>query len=525
MRAWLVVLVTLAAALLCAPARAQGSVGLWVVDGKGRVLRARDATASMQRTPPTREPVDPTAPHGDGDALRYLVVAPIDAIPSLVEIHSLGGDGRRLGSLRDVALQSVPCPKIVKAARGVSCAVTPAVRAVADDVDAMHPLVRHRSLLAELGGALIVHAGGQADAARELGRVRVAGPRHSALGPLERFRARLRFVMVRLAPSGALPFGGDRESAVETARDSLERANALWAACGISFGPSSELMLSIVDPPPPHLLAIGCDHGLPATGGKIELEVDKKPLSIPLRPGMLPSEAARRVAAGLRKLGFDPRISDNPRMGAGAFGASDISVRRRDGSLASLALPASGRLSSDATLLACIGAVSLEDGLQHFGDVDSAVGTVEERALVKAFDDGDATTIDVYVVPGFARGGRIGESFIGTDGSSIRNVVVIDRAGIRSGRASFTLAHELGHVLLDDPGHPDDFGVDTPTRLMDADASDPTAFGPRRLEIDECERAVRQSGNGALVELLTPWALEPLDATPRRRQTGAKAGE
>jgi len=118
--------------------------------------------------------------------------------------------------------------------------------------------------------------------------------------------------------------------------------------------------------------------------------------------------------------------------------------------------------------------------------------------------------VGVVVVPGFGRGGRIGESFIGADGGSLRNIVVLDRAAVWANRASFTLAHELGHVLLDTPGHPDDFGRDTPTLLMDADAADSTAFGPRRLEISECERALTESGVTARTPLLTPWPLEPL---------------
>ncbi len=69
------------------------------------------------------------------------------------------------------------------------------------------------------------------------------------------------------------------------------------------------------------------------------------------------------------------------------------------------------------------------------------------------------------------------------------------------------LSHELGHVLLDMPGHPDDYGVDQPTALMDADATDPSIFGPRRLSIDECERALRQRGPAARVPLLEPWPL------------------
>jgi hypothetical protein len=42
---------------------------------------------------------------------------------------------------------------------------------------------------------------------------------------------------------------------------------------------------------------------------------------------------------------------------------------------------------------------------------------------------------------------------------------------------------------------------------MDADAADPTIFGPRRLSVAECERAIVQSGPGAPVPLLQDWPL------------------
>ena len=161
-----------------------------------------------------------------------------------------------------------------------------------------------------------------------------------------------------------------------------------------------------------------------------------------------------------------------------------------------------------------IGSVDLSDGLTHFGDVDSVAGTLEERTLLKALDDGDPRTIEVVVIPYFAGGGRIGESFIGSDRSSLRNIVLFDRAGVRARRSSLTLAHELGHVLLDVPGHPDDYGVDTPTRLMDADASDASPFGPRRLTLAECARVVRESGPDARSPLLGDWPLTPLTYPP-----------
>jgi hypothetical protein len=182
-------------------------------------------------------------------------------------------------------------------------------------------------------------------------------------------------------------------------------------------------------------------------------------------------------------------------------------VRDAGGKLSTLSQWGNTKLSSDPTLSACIGEVALGDGLSHFDDLDAVSGTLEERTLVKAYADEDPTTIDVFVIPSFARTGRIGESFIDMDGSGIQNVVIVDRAAVRAGSRSYALAHEIGHVLLDLPGHPDDFGVDRPWELMDADAADATAFGPRRLSREDCKRAILQSGPGAPVRLLAPWPL------------------
>lgn len=472
---------------------------LYTVDGSGRVAKAKESQASLQRTPPAEAPIDPTEPHGDPDALRYLVTADADSLPALVDITALDAAGRAIDQLDDVPLTAVPCPP----GRGPSCAVTPPIRAVSDDIDRLHPLVSRRSLRAMLGGAIVIT--GQ-DAV--LGRVRVTGPRQTPAGAIERYRAQLRFVFVRLAPGGALPIGGDSDGASELAQRSVERASALWGACGIDFGDSTTV--EVVDPPPAAMLAIGCDHGLRASGGTMRFMAGRRRVEVKTIAGHSPAESARRVAAALRSAGLVPQIFDNPRISAGAGATSDVLVRDSKGVLVALS-PIEGPVSDDATQLACIGHVHLEDGLQHFGDVDASVGTLEERTLLRAIGDGDPRTIDVVLVPGFARGGRIGESFITADGGTIRNVVVVDRAGIQGGRSSFTLAHELGHVLLDDPGHPDDYGTDLPTRLMDADAADATAFGPRRLSLEECARALRQSGPRAPVPILEPWPLEPLN--------------
>jgi hypothetical protein len=234
-------------------------------------------------------------------------------------------------------------------------------------------------------------------------------------------------------------------------------------------------------------------------------------VSVAVARGSIPDRVAADLAQALERVGFVPIISPNARIAPGASGSVDVLVRRHDGQLATVEpIKPGAPVTSDATLAVRIGSVDLSDGLQHFGDMDSVAGTLEERTLLKSVDDGDPHTVEVVVVPSFTGGGRIGESFIASDLSSLRNVVLLDRAGVRARRSSLTLAHELGHVLLDMPGHPDDYGIDTPTLLMDSDASDASPFGPRRLTIDECERVVRQAGPKARLPLLVDWPIGAL---------------
>jgi hypothetical protein len=479
---------------------AVGAVEVRAVDGEGADVDLARSHASMERTPPARLGADPFASDGDPDAVRFVVRGAVEDLPSTLTLLSITQEGAAIDALPDVPLGEVPCPAGTPA--GFTCASTRPIRAVADDIDRSHPLVADRSLKVELGGAVAVAS----PRMEKLQMLRVGGPRRTSAGPIDRLAATLRVFLVRSAPKGAPPLGGTDARAVEIARGEIERANALWAQCGVSFGPPRQAEVRVVDPPRPHLLALGCEHGLPASGGLVKVRVEGREIAVKIPAGTLPTAAARLVARAVGKAGFEARVSENPPTGAAAFATADVLVRAR-GALATLEAPVRGPLSTDATLGVCIGRVDLEDGLHHFSDVDAAPGTLEERTLVKAFDDGDPSTIEVFLVPAFTAGGRIGESFIAADGGVLRNLLVVDRAAVRSDRASFALAHELGHVLLDDPGHPDDYGTDTPTQLMDADAANPSAFGPRRITLDECARVVRQSGPSARVPLLRGWPI------------------
>ncbi len=88
----------------------------------------------------------------------------------------------------------------------------------------------------------------------------------------------------------------------------------------------------------------------------------------------------------------------------------------------------------------------------------------------------------------FAHGTRIGEAFVSGDRGTIVNALLLDRAGIATEREAWTQSHEAGHILLDQPWHPDNMGPDRPWLLMDADASLGAVVGPKRLTAEECRR-------------------------------------
>lgn len=504
------------------PLTARFVAARWITPG-GKTVSATRGGLEPVRTPPMRLPDDPLE-RTEENSDHLLLIGHRDDLAGELRLSSLGADGRELDRIEALALREIPCPADLALVTpgtapapvapspatpgtapppGLVCRTTVPIRMALDEVDRDYPVSRGRSIVAELGGRVVASLGG-----RKLLAARVVGPQEGlATGAIERLRGRLRVFLVRQTPRGGPPFGLTDTQALSLARAQVARTNAIWGQCGVSFGPAATLDLQLVDPPGPSMLAIGCDLGLPAAGGELHFRVDGRPVTVTLPAGFAPREVARRVAGVLATKGLVATVSDNLRISPGALPTSDVLVRRRNGTPALLERPTTGVLSTDRTLSACIGAVDFSDGLQHFTDVDAVAGSVEERALLKAFDDGDSRTIEVIFVPSFATGGRIGESFIVGDHSPLGNMLIEDRAGVRADSISFALAHELGHVLLDVPGHSDDFGRDTPTRLMDSDAADPSAFGPRRLVLAECERAWRQSGPGAPIPLLQPWPI------------------
>jgi hypothetical protein len=461
-----------------------------VLDFRGDRLDLASLQASLSRTLPEELG---SIPGPDRDALRFLLVGPPDSSLEALEVLTLSAEGRPLDVLVNFSAEPVTCPEGV--APELVCRQTRPLRLVGDLLTRNHPSLKQRSLRAEVGGTLRIALGGH-----KLAEIPVGGPRRLDGTPLGRLRARLRVLVLRARQGGAPALGGSDAGARQLMQQELASAAAIWGQCGVDFGSSGKPSIEIVEPPTTQLLSVGCGLGQAASGGSLRLQSGRKSVVLATHVGESPMSVALRLSTVLAASGKAPRVFENQRAAGDALPSADVLL---DGPR-KWQRAAAGPLSSDPTLPLCLGQVDLSDGVTHFGDSDAFVGTLEERALLRAFDDGDPGTVEVLVVPELDGGQRIGESFIVSPGSSLSNSVIIDRSAISAGARSFALAHELGHVFLAMPGHPDDYGVDQSWSLMDADVADGTIFGPRHLSLADCERAVTQTGPASLTPVLQP---------------------
>ncbi len=403
--------------------------GIEMRDGEGRRVDMARSHASLERDPPERLVSGSPEKYDDPDALRVVLELPDNgAWPNgdrEIAAESVTSLGTRIDELPPLAVTQWQCP--VASAR-VHCWASLPLRLVTDDVDRNHPVAAGRSVEAQVGGAVVFRADG-----RKAQMIRVLGPRGSPVGPIGRLRAALRPFVVRISPGGAPAIGGTDAGAVQALRAEIGVASGVWGQCGLTFGDPRLLDVKVVDPPPSHLIAIGDDLGLPASGGEIRFRADGKSIAVRTVPSETTDAVASDLARAAERVGLSAQVSVNATVAPGIGPSVDVSLRRKDGVLVAADVSPGVPLSTDRTLTVRIGSVDLSDGLQHFTDMDAMAGTLEERTLLKALDDGDPATIEVVVVPLFAGGGRIGESFIESDLSSLRNVVLLDSSRHPSG--------------------------------------------------------------------------------------------
>ena len=380
------------------------------------------------------------------------------------------------------------------------------VRLVADEVDGRARGAESRTLRVALRDHVRVrYQSGDRTIERAL-RVGLGGDKEH---PDSARRARVVVHILRVGPEGQPVIGQDDSSALSVMRQQLTAANEIWLQCNLSFGEPTEVAMEIVQPPGATMLAIANEDGLPARGGgEVRFRVDGQSIpALPTRAGASPLATGQSIAEAVRKLGFFAKVSENLPTRAGAGPSTDVLIRRKDGSPVSVTPEEGVPLSSDRRQTLQIGSVDLGDGLQEFDNTTAQVGTLEERTLLKALSDDDPQSIDIFVVNQFTAATRQGEAFIADPPGPITNSVVIDRNGLRHAPLAWTLAHELGHVLMNDPLHPDNVGPDRPWLLMDADSGRGTVDGPKRLRASDCQR-MRETSRRARYPLLTAFDRE-----------------
>lgn len=413
------------------------------------------------------------------------------------------------------------------------------VRLVGDEVDQRAPGVEGQTLRVALRDRVRVRYRREGAAGEAATDARVGRPGRED-GPMaaRRVRASVLVLRNRAQASGGVPLvGGSEAAALDIGRRQVAIANEVYAQCAVTWGDPAGDVARVVDPPTTTMVAFGDDHGALASGGEVRLRVNGVALPpLRTRAGWRPVDTAMAMGAMLRARGYTARVTTNPRTTYGAEPSADVLVLDRAGRWTTLSAPPDAPLSTDRRQGAALATVDFSDGIDEFNNQNSTSGTREERALIKPLIDGDATTMEMIVINRFSRGTRIGEAFVRGDGGSIANGFLVDRAGISAEREAWTQSHEAGHILLDQPWHPDNMGPDRPWLLMDADASLGTVAGPKRLSTEECARLRSRNGPGAPAPLMqrydvgaaspdaarfTAWPAEP--RYPRPAGTGRVA--
>jgi hypothetical protein len=374
------------------------------------------------------------------------------------------------------------------------------VRLVGDEVDQRAPGVEAQTLRVALRDRVTVRYRRAGVAGEATTDVRVGRPGRED-GPMaaRMVRARVLVLRNRAQSSGGLPLvGGSEAAALDIGRRQVAIANEVYGQCGVTWGDPAGDVARVVDPPTTTMIAFGDDHGALASGGVVRLRVNGVAMPpLATRVGWRPIDTAMAMGAMLRARGYTARVTSNPRTTYGAEPSADVLVLDRAGRWTNLSPVAGSPLSTDLRQGAALAVVDFSDGIDEFNNQNSTSGTLEERALIKPLIDDDATTMEMIVINRFSRGTRIGEAFVRGDGGSIGNGFLIDRAGIAAEREAWTQSHEAGHILLDQPWHPDNMGPDRPWLLMDADASLGTVAGPKRLSTEECARLRSRNGPDA----------------------------
>ncbi|MCP4606705.1 MAG: hypothetical protein GY847_40390 [Proteobacteria bacterium] len=474
---WFVCLCFVAVMLAGISGEAETDLHVEWLDSSEEILKnSKDALAfTRSPLPGTNTPLDASrfcirvtgGPVGPSIRIGLVSVDPTtDLVRDRLELRSLKPDG--MGGLR-----------------------TPWLVLVADMDDRSAPELAGRALRARLGDRIEarVRVGG---AKGVIWAMPVGRPSWES-GPLSRRRLNVHVTVLRQFPGGPPLVGGDDAGVAKVVAHQLEVINEIFAQCAIETALSEATV--VADPPGPCLLSVGEQFGLPSQGGEVRIVIDGKRLGPwKVGAGYTPLETARLLSHYINKAGFLTEVSANQKLASLAFATADIVVRRLDRSLAVIKPWPDEPISTDPRQSLDIGLVNTADGIEAYDDNSAPSGTLEERTLIKALTDQDKGTLDIFVINSFSRADKQGESFIRASNSSLKDTVLVDLKALARARQSYTLSHEVGHVLLNDLGHPNTRGDDRTWLLMHSNSSS-KVNGPKRLTAKDCKRIRRISND------------------------------
>jgi len=211
--------------------------------------------------------------------------------------------------------------------------------------------------------------------------------------------------------------------------------------------------------PPLNLLTISNRDGKLAQGGKkikVKVEIDgtEHEAEITTTANAKPIATAIKLAQKIRQKfggGLQMRVSENPPIRGKAYGSADILI----GDPMTQDIDVTEIDSQDNNHTVEQGWIDPTASITDFAGDESHVGTPEERVIVKNYDTGK-NHIDSFVIEDLA--GAWGEAFTPNfkEASKHRplatvvNTLVLGRRPVAEDNFQLrTIAHELGHILMD----------------------------------------------------------------------------
>lgn len=363
--------------------------------------------------------------------------------------------------------------------------VTPWLVVVNDWSDLLVPNRRQRAIYARPRDNIVaeLRLGGSTPifSARSIGLI---GTDHSKSSILT---LRIRITVLKTSKDGHPVVGESNIQTRAIVQHQIEILRDVLAQCSIDVEINPE-DLQIASPPEACLITVGDRHGLLTKGGLVRLTVDGTPYGpFEMPPNSTPSQTAQLLVKRLEDNGYRAQLTVNAKPATFAHPSADIVVRREDGHLARIDPWPGKPLFTDRQQTIEIGSVHPAFGIDSYDENNFPSGTLEERTLVKCLIDSAEPVINVFIVGELADPTRQGESFIRHSTPPMARTVLVDTRALVGARQSYTVSHEIGHVLLNDLDHPDARGDDRPFLLMHSRSSSALG-GPRHLTDDECAK-------------------------------------